>query len=53
VEFGTATKIFLDLIRDEMLRQMPVNAQLDVSDVEKAAKASVRASLTGLGIGEQ
>ena len=38
VEFGTATKIFLDLIRDEMLRQMPVNAQLDVSDVEKAAK---------------
>jgi len=38
VEFGIATKIFLDLIRDEMLRQMPVNAQLDVSDVEKAAK---------------
>ena len=38
VEFGTATKIFLDLIRDEMLRQMPVNAQLDVSDIEKAAK---------------
>jgi len=38
VEFGTATKIFLDLIRDEMLRQMPVNAQLDVSDVEKATK---------------
>jgi len=38
VEFGTATKIFLDLIRDEMLRQMPVNVQLDVSDVEKAAK---------------
>ena len=38
VEFGVATKIFLDLIRDEMLRQMPVNAQLDVSDVEKAAK---------------
>jgi archaeal flagellar protein FlaI len=38
VEFGTATKIFLDLIRDEMLRQMPVATQLDVSDVEKAAK---------------
>ena len=38
VEFGTATKIFLDLIRDEMLRQMPVNTQLDVSDVEKATK---------------
>jgi flagellar protein FlaI len=38
VEFGTATKIFLDLIRDEMLRHMPASAQLDVSDVEKAAK---------------
>ena len=38
MEFGTATKIFLDLIRDEMLRHMPASAQLDVSDVEKAAK---------------
>ncbi|VVC00618.1 Type II/IV secretion system protein [uncultured archaeon] len=38
VEFGTATKIFLDLIKDEMLRAVPASAQSDVSDVEKAAK---------------
>ena len=38
VEFGTATKIFLDLIKDELLRSMPVNVQSDVSDIEKAAK---------------
>ena len=39
VEFGTATKIFLDLIKDELLRAVPSGAQSDVSDVEKAAKA--------------
>jgi len=35
-EFGTATKIFLDLIKDEMLRTVPSSASSDVSDVEKA-----------------
>ncbi|MCX8197104.1 MAG: ATPase, T2SS/T4P/T4SS family [Candidatus Micrarchaeota archaeon] len=39
VEFGTATKIFLDLIKDELLRAVPSTAQSDVSDIEKAAKA--------------
>lgn len=39
VEFGTATKIFLDLIKDELLRAVPSGAQSDVSDIEKAAKA--------------
>ena len=39
VEFGTATKIFLDLIKDELLRAVPAAAQSDVSDIEKAAKA--------------
>ncbi len=39
IEFGTATKIFLDLIKDELLRAMPANLQSDVSDIEKAAKA--------------
>ncbi|MCX6770356.1 MAG: ATPase, T2SS/T4P/T4SS family [Candidatus Micrarchaeota archaeon] len=38
VDFGTATKIFLDLIKDELLRSMPTSAQSDVSDIEKAAK---------------
>ena len=37
VEFGTATKIFLDLIKDELLRTIPSGMQSDVSDVEKAA----------------
>jgi flagellar protein FlaI len=38
VEFGTATRLFLDLIREELLRSMPSGVQSDVSDIEKAAK---------------
>src|SRR3989338_3406934 len=37
MEFGTATKIFLDLIKDELLRALPASVQNEVSDVEKAA----------------
>ena len=39
VELGAATKIFLDMIKDELLRAMPQSTQSDVSDVEKAAAA--------------
>ena len=39
VELGAATKIFLDLIKEELLRKMPASGQNDVSDVERAAKA--------------
>lgn len=46
VEFGTATKIFLDLIKDELLRAIPAGAQSDVSDIEKAAKAREEFKLT-------
>lgn len=36
-EFGAATRVFLDLIKDELLRAVPSTIQSDVSDVEKAA----------------
>ncbi|MCX8198217.1 MAG: ATPase, T2SS/T4P/T4SS family [Candidatus Micrarchaeota archaeon] len=36
IEFGTATKIFLDLIKEEMLRSVPTVTSSDVSDAEKA-----------------
>jgi flagellar protein FlaI len=36
VEFGVATKIFLELIREEMLRNLPANITSDVADIEKA-----------------
>lgn len=39
VELGPATKIFLDLIKEELVRKMPAGAQSEVSDVERAAKA--------------
>ncbi len=46
VELGTATKIFLDLIKDELLRAVPVAPQSDVSDVERAAAAREEFRLT-------
>ena len=39
VDVGTASKIFLDLIKEELLRAMPPGIQSDVSDIEKAAAA--------------
>src|SRR3989344_7587062 len=39
VDVGTASKIFLDLIKEELLRAMPAGIQSDVSDIEKAAAA--------------
>jgi len=36
VELGVATKVFLDLIKDELLRAIPPGMQSDVSDLEKA-----------------
>lgn len=46
VELGVATKIFLDLIKDELLRAVPVAPQSDVSDVERAAAAKEEFRLT-------
>ena len=42
VEVGTASKIFLDLIKDELLRATPPGIQSDVSDIEKAAAARLQ-----------
>ena len=39
LELGMATKIFLDLIKDELLRAIPATPQNEVSDVERAAAA--------------
>jgi len=38
-EFSAPTKVFLDLIKDELLRTVPPGMQNDVSDIEKAAAA--------------
>ncbi|MCX8195202.1 MAG: ATPase, T2SS/T4P/T4SS family [Candidatus Micrarchaeota archaeon] len=46
VEFGAATKIFLDLIKDELLRALPISLQNEVSDLERAA--AVRAEFRQL-----
>jgi len=39
LELGSATRIFLDLIKDELLRALPATPQSDVSDIERAAAA--------------
>ena len=39
VELGAATKVFLDLIKEELVRKMPSGGSSEVSDVERAAKA--------------
>lgn len=38
-EFSASTRIFLDLIKDELIHNVPAGMQSDVSDVEKAAAA--------------
>ncbi|VVB97897.1 putative KH and PIN-domain containing protein [uncultured archaeon] len=59
VEFGTATKIFLDLIKDELLRALPASVQNEVSDVEKAAavreefRSLIRKYLSQFRLGEE
>jgi len=39
LDVGVASRIFLDLIKEELLRAMPPGIQSDVSDIEKAAAA--------------
>lgn len=46
VELGVATKVFLDLIKDELLRAIPPGMQSDVSDAEKAT--AVREEFRGM-----
>jgi flagellar protein FlaI len=59
VDLGMATRIFLDLIKDELLRAIPASLQSEVSDLERAAAAkeefrqTIKKYLSQFSLGEE